>query len=70
MARAAGNTLERLELVDEYRGPKLGPEVRGLTLRLVFRAADRTLRDAEVDAAVDRVVKALQQEHGVQLRAS
>jgi phenylalanyl-tRNA synthetase beta chain len=70
MARAAGNTLERLEVVDEYRGPKLGPEVRGLTLRLVFRAADRTLRDAEVDAAVERVVKALQQEHGVQLRAS
>jgi phenylalanyl-tRNA synthetase beta chain len=70
MARAAGNTLERLDLVDEYRGPKLGADVRGLTLRLVFRAADRTLRDTEVDAAVDRVVKALQQEHGVQLRAS
>jgi phenylalanyl-tRNA synthetase beta chain len=70
MARAAGNTLERLDLVDEYRGPKLGGEVRGLTLRLVFRAADRTLRDTEVDAAVERVVKALQQEHGVQLRAS
>lgn len=70
VGRAAGALLESLEIVDEYRGPKLGSGARGLTLRLVFRAADRTLRDAEVDGAVEKVVKTVQQELGVQLRAS
>lgn len=69
-ARAAGSFLEVLDLVDEYRGPKLGAGARGLTIRLVFRAPDRTLRDAEVDASVAAVVQAVQQELGVQLRAS
>lgn len=69
-ARAAGKYLVGLDLVDEYRGPKLGSGARGLTIRLVFRAGDRTLRDAEVDAAVQQVVTSVQQELGVQLRAS
>ena len=56
--------------MDEYRGPKLGAGSRGLTIRLVFRAPDRTLRDAEVEAAMDKVMQAVQQELGVQLRAS
>jgi phenylalanyl-tRNA synthetase beta chain len=68
--RAAGANLAALDIVDEYRGPKLGTGARGLTIRLVFRAADRTLRDAEVDASVETVKKSLQQELGVQLRAS
>ncbi len=68
--RVAGKHLEALEVVDEYRGPKLGQGVRGLTLRLVFRAPDRTLRDAEVDSAVEAVMKTLEQDLGVQLRAS
>ena len=69
-ARAAGSFLQALDLVDEYRGPKLGAGSRGLTIRLVFRAPDRTLRDAEVEAAMDKVMQAVQQELGVQLRAS
>jgi phenylalanyl-tRNA synthetase beta chain len=68
--RAAGKFLEELEVVDEYRGPKLGQGVRGLTLRLLFRAPDRTLRDNEVDAAVETVMKTLERDLGVQLRAS
>ena len=69
-ARAAGSFLAALDVVDEYRGPKLGTGARGLTIRLVFRAPDRTLRDAEVEAAMDKVMQAVQQELGVQLRAS
>ena len=69
-ARAAGQFLVGLDLVDEYRGPKLGSGARGLTIRLVFRAGDRTLRDAEVDAAVQQVVTSVQQVLGVLLRAS
>jgi phenylalanyl-tRNA synthetase beta subunit len=39
-----------------------------LSLRLVFRAADRTLTDAEVQAAMDTIVGALQSEHDARLR--
>jgi phenylalanyl-tRNA synthetase beta subunit len=36
--------------------------------RLRFRATDRTLTDAEVDAEVERVLRALEERHGVRRR--
>jgi phenylalanyl-tRNA synthetase beta chain len=68
--RAAGGLLESVEVFDEYRGPGLPPGHRGVAFRLVLRASERTLRDAEVDAVVERVVAALEKELGVQLRTS
>jgi phenylalanyl-tRNA synthetase beta chain len=35
-----------------------------LSLRLTFRAPDRTLTDAEVQSAVDGVLSALKERHG------
>jgi phenylalanyl-tRNA synthetase beta chain len=67
IGRAAGPLLEAIAVRDEYRGPKV-PAGRGLTVRLTFRDPGRTLRDAEVDEAVARVVAALDRESGVQLR--
>jgi phenylalanyl-tRNA synthetase beta chain len=41
------------------------PEGRvSLSLRLTFRSPERTLTDAEVDAAMERIVKALADSHG------
>jgi phenylalanyl-tRNA synthetase beta subunit len=37
-------------------------------MRLTFRASDRTLTDAEVQTATDRVVYALEEAHGAMLR--
>lgn len=70
VARAGGEHLETISVRDEYRGSKVAEGSRGLTLRLTFRDAGRTLRDSEVDGAVDRVMSALQREAGVQLRTS
>ena len=70
VARAAGDHLEAIGVRDEYRGPKVPAGNRGLTLRLTFRDAGRTLRDSEVDGAVNRVMSALLREAGVQLRTS
>jgi phenylalanyl-tRNA synthetase beta subunit len=42
--------------------------VRSLAWRLSFRAPERTLTDREVDAAVDRVLQALEERHGVRRR--
>lgn len=55
-------------LVDVYEGVKLPEGKRSLTLRVEYRADDRTLRDEEVDAMHARVVETLEREFGAQLR--
>ena len=55
-------------LVDVYEGANLPEGRRSLTLRVEYRADDRTLRDEEVDAVHARVVAALEGEFGAQLR--
>nr|CAA9277642.1 Phenylalanyl-tRNA synthetase beta chain [uncultured Armatimonadetes bacterium] len=57
--RAAGPLLEFLRLTDVYEGANLGEGRRSLTLRLTFRAPNRTLKDAEVEAALADVRAAL-----------
>jgi phenylalanyl-tRNA synthetase beta chain len=57
-ARAAvGNAfaLERVEIFDVYRGAGLPEGQKSLAFSLVFRAVDRTLTDAEVNAACLKV---------------
>jgi phenylalanyl-tRNA synthetase beta chain len=57
-----------VELVDVYEGANLPEGKRSLTLRVEYRADDRTLRDEEVDAMHARVVAALESGFGAQLR--
>jgi phenylalanyl-tRNA synthetase beta chain len=57
-----------VELVDVYEGANLPEGKRSLTLRVEYRADDRTLRDEEVDAMHARVVAALEEGFGAQLR--
>jgi phenylalanyl-tRNA synthetase beta chain len=56
-------------LVDVYEGAGVPEGKRSLTLRVEFRADDRTLRDEEIDAMHARVVATLEGEFGAQLRA-
>jgi phenylalanyl-tRNA synthetase beta chain len=67
---AAGALLERLDVLDEYRGPKLAAGTRGVTWRCVFRDAARTLRDSDVDDVIRRMLTALEGDLGVQRRTS
>jgi phenylalanyl-tRNA synthetase beta chain len=64
-----GPLLESLSLFDHYRGPGIPAGTRSLAWHLTFRAADRTLREKEVD---DRMKAALQvlEPHGVRQRES
>ncbi len=66
--QAGGPLLERVAVVAEFRGGALAPGQRSVTLRCTFRAPDRTLRDAEVEAAEHAILTALVQEHQVQRR--
>jgi phenylalanyl-tRNA synthetase beta chain len=66
--RAAPPTLVSVEEFDRYQGKGVADGHCSLSLRLVFRAPDRTLTDADVQAAMDTIVAALHTEHGAQLR--
>jgi phenylalanyl-tRNA synthetase beta chain len=59
---------QSVELADVYEGEKLPEGTRSITLRLEYRAPDRTLRDEEVDALDAQIVSALEQQFGAQLR--
>ena len=65
---AAGSALEDVRLFDLYRGAPLAADERSLAYRLTFRAQDRTLTEAEVDAAVASVVSGLERDHGARIR--
>jgi phenylalanyl-tRNA synthetase beta chain len=65
---AGGSLLEAVELFDVYRG-NIGTEVaRSLAFRLRFRAQERTLKDKEVDKAVQSVLRGLEEELVVKAR--
>jgi phenylalanyl-tRNA synthetase beta chain len=68
LRRSAGALLERVVVLDEYRGPGIGDGRRSVMFRLTFRAPDRTLRDREVDEAERRLLQALEAELGVRRR--
>ena len=70
LRRTGGALLERTAIESDYRGPELPTGVRSVAFRLVFRAPDRTLRDAEVDQAETRLLAALDDELGVRRRGA
>jgi phenylalanyl-tRNA synthetase beta chain len=56
ISEGAGELLEEVRLVDDYRGTGVDPGSKSLTFSLVFRAQDRTLTQIEATAARDRAV--------------
>jgi phenylalanyl-tRNA synthetase beta chain len=68
--RAAGGVLlESVAPFDVYSGPGVPGNMRSVAWRLRFRAADRTLTDAEVDTVIGHVLMRLNEDLGVQQRA-
>ncbi|HEX6106298.1 MAG TPA: phenylalanine--tRNA ligase subunit beta [Gemmatimonadales bacterium] len=65
---AGGALLVSVQVESDYRGAELPAGTRSVAFRLTFRAPDRTLRDAEVDAAESRLLAALERELGVRRR--
>ncbi|MEX2155264.1 MAG: phenylalanine--tRNA ligase subunit beta [Gemmatimonadales bacterium] len=63
-----GELLERLDVLDEYRGAGLPAGTRGVTWRCTFRDPARTLTEKEIDALLSRMLRALEAELGVRRR--
>lgn len=66
-ARGLENFRE-VKLVDVYEGANLPEGKRSLTLRVEYRADDRTLRDEEVEEMHTLLVQALEERFGAQQR--
>ena len=65
---AAGELLEEISLVDDYRGSSLAEDEKSLTFALRFRASDRTLTQVEATEARDRAVAAANAKFGAVIR--
>ena len=66
--KQGGADLVSVELFDRYEGRGVATGRVSLAFRLVFQRADRTLVDAEVNQVMERLVRALAQRFGAELR--
>jgi len=64
----APDTLEDVREFDRYQGKGIPDGQVSLSVRLTFRATDRTLTDEGIQGAVDGIIAALAKEHGARLR--
>jgi phenylalanyl-tRNA synthetase beta chain len=69
LRREGGELLERVALVDEFRGAGVAPGARSLTWQLAFRHPERTLRDKEIEGRLHKLLKAVEGELGVRQRS-
>jgi phenylalanyl-tRNA synthetase beta chain len=65
---AGGALLRDAAVFDVYRGAQVGEGRASLAVRLEFRAPDRTLTDEEVAQRRGRIVAALREHVGGELR--
>jgi len=65
---AAGGLLESLDLFDVYRGEQIPAGHKSLAYSMVFRHAQRTLTDPEVDEIVGAVKKSVAESVGARVR--
>lgn len=65
---SAPSTLVSIVEFDRYQGKGVPDGRISLSLRLTFRAPDRTLTDDEVQSATNRIVDALRATHGAEQR--
>ncbi len=59
ISKKGGKLVESYELFDVYEGSQIGKGFKSLAYKIVFRAKDHTLKDDEVNAAMDKIIKAL-----------
>ena len=69
ICKSGVSTLESVKLFDIYRGAQIGESKKSVSFSVSLRANDRTLNDEEADSAVKKILKALERELGITLRA-
>ncbi len=65
----AGKSLCGVTVFDVYTGKGVADGKKSVAFRLSFRLPDKTMNDSEVDAAVTKILRRLESEKGITLRA-
>jgi len=63
-----GNILESIHLFDVYKGKQIPGGKKSIAYSIVYRNAQRTLKDSEVNKVHDKIVRTLEHKLGAQLR--
>ena len=66
---AAGELLHDARVFDVYRGDQVGAGRKSVAIHLAFQSPERTLTEEEATAARERIVDALAERFGAELRA-
>ena len=66
---AAGTELHEIVPFDVYHGEQIGPGRKSIAFRVEFRSPERTLTDEEAAALREKIVAALKERFGAELRA-
>ena len=66
---AAGRELREMRPFDVYRGDQVGAARKSIAFAVSFQSAERTLTDEDAAALRDRIVQALRERFGAELRA-
>ena len=66
--KAGGALLESAELFDIYRGAQVGEGKKSVAFSLVFRNAERTLSDEDVNPVLKKILTACERDCGAALR--
>ncbi len=64
----AGKLLNSVQIFDVYQGQNIEKGQKSIALGLTFQDASRTLKDDEIQAVVDYLIKGLEQEFNAKLR--
>ncbi|MCL2620019.1 MAG: phenylalanine--tRNA ligase subunit beta [Defluviitaleaceae bacterium] len=66
--QSGGKILRGINLFDIYTGDKLPADTKSMAYNLTFRADDRTLTDEEAVKATEKILKAVNEAFGAELR--
>ena len=68
MTKAAGQNLTQITLFDVYTGKQVEQGKKSLAFSLTFQSNDKTLTDAEIDPAIEKIIDKLQKDFNANLR--
>ena len=67
--QAVGDELREMRPFDVYRGDQVGPGKKSIAFAVTFQSGEKTLTDEEAAELRNRIVRALEEAFGAQLRA-
>lgn len=65
MSKAAGKILEDAKMFDVYRSAQLGADKKSIAFSFIFRSADHTLTEDEINGAMKKLLSAAEEHQAV-----